>query len=102
LVDQLISKNANRIPYFILLLISFPFGIANIIALFLPDISIIALSLVILLIEFVLIYKKIYINFSNKEKNIDKAFWFYILFNLITSLLFMVWGIFYLGSGLSI
>ena len=99
MVNQLINK---RIPYFILLLISFPFGIANIIALFLPDISIIALSLVILLIEFVLIYKKIYLNFSNKEKSIDKAFWFYILFNLITSLLFMVWGIFYLGSGISI
>lgn len=102
MVDQIISKNANRIPYFILLLISFPFGIANIIALFLPDISIIALSLVILFIESVLIYKKFYINFSNKKKSVDRAFWFYILFNLITNLLFIIWGIFYLSSGLSI
>ncbi|WP_121614208.1 hypothetical protein [Mesobacillus foraminis] len=99
MVDQLINK---RIPYFILLLISFPFGIANIISSFQPDISIIALSFVILLIESILIYNKVYINFSNKEKSIDKAFWFYILFNLITSLLFMIWGIFYLSSGLSI
>jgi hypothetical protein len=96
------SKYAKRIPYFILLLISFPFGIANIISLYHPDISIIAISLVILLIESVLIYKNVFIDFSNKEKSIDKAFWFYILFNLITSLLFMIWGIFYLGSRLSI
>jgi hypothetical protein len=102
LADELITKNANRIPYFILLLISFPFGIANIIALFVPDISIIALSIVLLLIEAILIYKKVYINFSNKEKSVDRAFWFYIFFNLITSLLFMIWGIFYVGSGLSI
>ncbi len=95
-------KNPNKILYFFLLLISFPFGIANIIGLYIPDSSIITISLILLLIEAVLIYFNFYINFSKKERSIDKALWFYIFFNLITNLLFIIYGIFYLGSSLSI
>jgi len=86
---------------FFLLLITFPFGLANIVNIFIP-IEVIFNSLLILAIELVLIFMKVYINFSKKERSIDKAFWFYIFFNIITNVLFIIWGIFYIGSGLSI
>jgi hypothetical protein len=101
-VNQLTNKTANKILYFFLLLLSFPFGIANIISIYIPISSIITISLFLLLFEAALIYLNVYINFSKKERSIDKAFWFYIFFNLITNLLFIILGIFYVGSGLSI
>jgi len=102
MVIQLTNKTTNKILYFFLLLISFPFGIANVISLYIPISSIITISLILLFFEAALIYLNVYISFSKEERSIDKAFWFYILINLITNLLFIIWGIFYVGSGLSI
>jgi uncharacterized membrane protein len=95
------TKSNTKILYFLLLLTTFPFGLANIVNLFIP-IEIVFNSLLILAIELVLIFMNVSINFSKKERSIDKAFWFYIFFNIITNLLFIIWGIFYMGSGLSI
>ena len=101
MVNQLLNKIANKGFLFLLLLITFPFGLANIVNLFIP-IEVVYNSLLILAVELVLIFTNLYINFSKRERSIEKAFWFYIFFNLITNILFIIWGVFYLGTGLSI
>lgn len=101
MVNQSLNKIAEKGLFFVLLLLSFPFGLANIVNIFIP-LEVVINSLLILAIELVLIFLNVYINFSKKERSTDKAFWFYIFFNLITNVLFSIWGIFYLGSNLSI
>jgi hypothetical protein len=100
-VNQLLNKVSNKALLFFVLLLSFPFGLANIVNIFIP-IEIVFNSLLIIAIELILIYMNAYFNFSKQVRSIDKAFWFYIFFNLITNILFVIWGIFYLASNLSI
>lgn len=100
-VNQSLNKITNKLLFILILLLSFPFGLANIVTIFIP-IEVVFNSLLILAIELVLIFMKIYINFSKSERSTDKAFWFYIFFNVITNILFSIWGIFYIGSRLSI
>ncbi|KQL50489.1 hypothetical protein AN964_22800 [Heyndrickxia shackletonii] len=99
--SKLLNNIINKGSLILLLLITFPFGLANIVNFFIP-IEVVFNSLLILAAELVLIFTTVYIKFSKRERSIEKAFWFYIFFNLLTNILFIIWGIFYLGSGLSI